>query len=401
MASDSANPPSALLLLPPPPPAVFERFQDAYKPALSAVYTKLAKAINGANHMVVLDIALSIPDFPSLSCQPRVRVFPYLQRFLATLYRLIGVVCTEVNVELDTPGGVDTRLIFIDYDPAKSYFIPQERRPFSHQGPMLDLPSLAASAHCWDSIYYLDNKHGQYQATSFSNYSSASLQSLPAVSDWTLAEPLHFPDDGKQYAAHYSVAVGGTFDHFHIGHKLLLTAAALALEPIREADSNTERLLTVGVTVDELLVNKKYAESLEGWDKRCNSVISFLTAITNFAPPENKPPSVQRVSQPGHEMCVLVKLLPHLSLKLVQLSDPFGPTVTEEDISALVVSQETRKGGDAVNAERAKKGWESLDVLEVDVLFSGTASSTDAEKGFESKISSTELRRRQMNRAKT
>ncbi|RMJ24903.1 pantetheine-phosphate adenylyltransferase family protein [Aspergillus sp. HF37] len=401
MPSDCANPPSALLLFPPPPSADFERFKYAYEPTLSVVYAKLAKAVSGADHMAVLDIALSIPDLLSLSCQSQGRVIPYLQRFLATLYRLIGTICIEENVALDVPGGVDTRVIFVDYDPAQSPSTPKECRPFSQQGPTLDLQSLASSERRWDSVYYMDNKPGQSLATAFNNYSSASLYPLPAVSNWTLSGPGQIPSDDKLHATHCSVAVGGTFDHFHIGHKLLLSAATLALEPIRETGPGSERLLTIGVTVDELLANKKYAECLQDWDERCHSVISFLSAITVFGCPENRAPSIQRVSQPDpNGKYVLVKLGHGLTLKLVPLSDPFGPTVTEEDINTLVVSKETKAGGAAVNAERAKKGWKSLDVFEIDVLSSGNASATDVEKSFESKISSTEIRRRRMNQAK-
>lgn len=397
MPPDRANPPSALLLLPPPPSADFEQFKDAFEPSLSAVYSKVARTVAGADHMAILDIALSIPDLLSLSCQSRGAVFSYLQRFVATLYKLIGLICIEINVELDVPGGVDTRVIFIDYDPAESSSESKECRPFSQQGPTLDVQTLAASERGWDSIYYLDNKSGRSLSAAFSSYTSARTQPVPAVSDWQLSEPLQIPQDKQSYTAHYSVAVGGTFDHFHLGHKLLLTAAALALEPIRDPNSDSERLLTIGVTVDELLVNKKFAECLEGWDERCNSIISFLSAITNFLPPENRSPSAERVSQPDpNAKYVLFRLCPGLILKLAQLSDPFGPTVTEETISALVVSGETLQGGAAVNTEREKKGWKTLDVLEVDVLYSGKATAADVEKSFELKISSTEIRRRRM-----
>jgi phosphopantetheine adenylyltransferase len=200
-------------------------------------------------------------------------------------------------------------------------------------------------------------------------------------------------------SSHYSVAVGGTFDHFHIGHKLLLTATALALEPVEEFDPIRERRLTVGVTGDALLKNKKYAEFLESWDDRCQSTSSFLMAIMDFSLPDKSAPRVERVSQPGpNGHYVLMKVRSGLTLKLVQITDPFGPTITDESIDALVVSGETRAGGAAVNEERAKKGWKSLDVFEIDVLHSGEVPTTDGES-FASKISSTDIRRRRMEMA--
>ena len=65
---------------------------------------------------------------------------------------------------------------------------------------------------------------------------------------------------------------------------------------------------------------------------------------------------------------------------------------------APLLSKETRSGGAAVNDERAKKGWKSLDVFEVDVLESGEAPTSELES-FASKISSTDIRRRRKEMA--
>lgn len=398
MTTDRISRPSALLLLPPPPSPSFEEFQQAYRASLSTVCSKLSQTLAGANRQAVLDIALSMPNALSFSSQNRARVFPYLQRFLATLYKLIGIISAEESIELDVPGGIDIRVFFLDFDPVESSSQPIRT---SRYGPIVDLKSLTNSGREWDSVYYLENKTGRYLATSFSSQSSTTMHPVPAGNDWNRSELSHSPDHMQSSEPHYSVAVGGTFDHFHLGHKLLLTATALTLEPISDTDSNTERVLTIGVTVDELLANKKYAEYLESWDERCNSVASFLIDIIDFAPPESDAPRIQRVSQPGpNGKYTLMKLKSDLSLKLVQLSDPFGPTITEESISALIVSKETSKGGAAVNAERAKKGFKDLDVFEVDLIFSGEASSLDVEKTIESKISSTEIRRRQADLAR-
>ena len=397
MASDRISHPSALLLLPPPPSPTFEEFKEAYRPSLSTVYSKLSQTLSGANRKAVLDIALSIPDLLSFSSQNRARVFPYLQHFLATLYKLIGIISAEENVELDIPGGIDTRVFFLDFSPVESSSQPSQ---ISRWGPIVDLKSLAKSERAWDCVYYLENNPGRNLANSFSCHSSATMLPVPAGTDWSRSELSHAPNHIQSTAPHYSVAVGGTFDHFHLGHKLLLTATAMTLEPVSDTGSDTQRVITIGVTIDELLANKKYAEFLESWDERCNSVASFLIDIIDFVPLENKTPSIQRVSQPGpNGNYILMKLKSDLSLKLVQLSDPFGPTITEESISALVVSKETSKGGAAVNAERAKKGFKDLDIFEVDLIYSGEAAS-DVERTFESKISSTEIRRHQADLAK-
>lgn len=205
------------------------------------------------------------------------------------------------------------------------------------------------------------------------------------------------PKNQELSTPHYSVVVGGTFDHLHVGHKLLLTATALVLEPLEQADTGQERLLTVGVTGDALLVNKKYSEFLESWEERYQRTASFLVSIMDF--PGGRAPQLERTWGTGpNEKSVKMRVRPNLTFNLVEIIDPFGPTITEEGIDALVVSEETRSGGEAVNNKRKDKGWDVLGVFEVDVLQAGGTEAT--ESIIESKISSTDIRRRRMNLAK-
>lgn len=46
---------------------------------------------------------------------------------------------------------------------------------------------------------------------------------------------------------------------------------------------------------------------------------------------------------------------PSLNIKTVAIEDIYGPTTVYPDFECLVVSQETIKGGDMINAERVKK----------------------------------------------
>ena len=55
-----------------------------------------------------------------------------------------------------------------------------------------------------------------------------------------------------------SVCMGGTFDHMHLGHRMLLTYAALF----------TKGTLHCGVAADALLAKKAYAHLLEPFEVR-------------------------------------------------------------------------------------------------------------------------------------
>ncbi|KAI2676771.1 hypothetical protein DTO013E5_4680 [Penicillium roqueforti] len=401
MASDHTNSPSALLLLPPPPAFSFAEVKDAFQPSLVEVYTKLSNALIGSNRTAVLDIALAIPDLLSPSCQPRAKVFAQLQHYLSSVYTLVGAVCAAHKIELDSPGGIDTRVVFVDASENTSAI----QADSSRFGPILDVQSLANSRRRWNYVFYLSNTVGQTLANSFTNsvgsqdreITAASMQAITSKPDWAISDPLLIPDNQHPSTPHYSVVVGGTFDHLHVGHKLLLTAVALALEPLHREQKGR---LTIGVTGDALLVNKKYAEFLESWEERWQSTAAFLTAIMDFSP-EKKSPQIERAFAPGpNGKTVLVRIQPNLAFEFVEISDPFGPTITEENLGAIVVSKETHSGGAAVNEERVKKGWKSLDVFEVDVLQSGEATTATDGEGFESKISSTDIRRRRAHLAK-
>lgn len=61
-------------------------------------------------------------------------------------------------------------------------------------------------------------------------------------------------------------------------------------------------------------------------------------------------------------------LSPSLNLSLPPLQDVFGPTATDRDIKALVVSRETLPGAEAIDAEREKRKFSKLDRFVVEVV---------------------------------
>lgn len=123
-----------------------------------------------------------------------------------------------------------------------------------------------------------------------------------------------------------TVALGGTFDHLHIGHKLLLSVAALC---------TTQRLI-VGVTSTELLAKKKHRAYVEPIATRLAAVRRFLRA---FRAPFGE-----------------------LVLDVVPISDVCGPAGTDPALDLLVVTEETAKGADVIADERRKNGVQPVQV---------------------------------------
>lgn len=146
-------------------------------------------------------------------------------------------------------------------------------------------------------------------------------------------------------------AVGGTFDHLHDGHKILLSLAAYV----------SHTYLIIGITGAGLLKNKKYSEVLELFDQRMKLVIRFIKKLE----------------------------LP-IKYQIYEINDICGPTGFVSDINTLVVSGESIKGGDFVNNYRKDKGFSQLDIIAIKVIGSDTA---DVSNSWQGKLSSTDIRK--------
>jgi pantetheine-phosphate adenylyltransferase len=116
---------------------------------------------------------------------------------------------------------------------------------------------------------------------------------------------------------YHKVAVGGTFDHFHQGHSRLL----------EKAFQLGERVL-IGVTSDEFGGEKG---EIEPCNVRMSNLNTLLKGKSNYL--------------------------------LARLEEPYGPTVEDESIDALVVSQETEPVAKEINHIRRNKGLKPLDII--------------------------------------
>lgn len=395
----------ALLLLPPAPsPPSYAALKAAYHSPLFTVLRELARSPHRAQEPALLEIALPCPHLYGRLDAPRGPLYATTQQLVADLYKLITVTAAKEAIDTEDAEGVDARIILIAYprDGQLKTPPPDSIAEQELQGPAIDISTLARRPRSWDAIYSVESEEGEAVLKRFLSFSKTPQNVshvrggiVPVETPTLDTVPAEAPTDSMN---HLAVAVGGTFDHLHIGHKLLLTMFAFVLGR-RQASTaaSTSSTLTVGITGDALLQNKKYAEHLESWKRRQESVHGFLSSLVYFGSPDDERIHIQEVNDPGpNGHAVHVSYPSGLTIKYVEIWDPFGPTITDKDISALVLSLETRSGGAAVNEKRKEQGWEPLEVFEVAVLDASEDASVD--ETFQSKLSSTEIRRRRGER---
>jgi len=123
------------------------------------------------------------------------------------------------------------------------------------------------------------------------------------------------------------VAMGGTFDIIHKGHlKLLSKAFSISSKVI------------IGLTSDEL-AEKRGKKTLNNYKKRFETLMS--TIKTNF---------------PNH------------AFQISKLDNDFGPAVLEENVQALVVSDETGNQGEILNQLRKEKNLSPVKIVIVPMV---------------------------------
>lgn len=61
---------------------------------------------------------------------------------------------------------------------------------------------------------------------------------------------------------------------------------------------------------------------------------------------------IRPVDERIHVVEEFVKDVSHIKISAVPINDPYGPSIVMPDIKCIVVSEETLKGGEAVNIKR-------------------------------------------------
>jgi cytidyltransferase-like protein len=124
------------------------------------------------------------------------------------------------------------------------------------------------------------------------------------------------------------VAVGGTFDSLHQGHKALLSKA------FEEGET-----VVIGLTSDAFVADMHKPHKTASYSQRCRELSGFLDQFGFTG-----------------------------RFEIVPLKDPIGLTISGKSLDALVVSKETEKTGRIINDKRADAGLPPLAILTVEMV---------------------------------
>lgn len=132
------------------------------------------------------------------------------------------------------------------------------------------------------------------------------------------------------------VALGGTFDPVHDGHRELLR------EAVRRSSGGE---VMVGLTSDELAPKTRpEPREVRPWSERRENLREEIDRLLE-----------EMDGNPVDEADVEIR----------ELEDPFGIASEEPGFDVLVVSPETREGGEKINELRVERGMEPLEIVEV------------------------------------
>ena len=124
------------------------------------------------------------------------------------------------------------------------------------------------------------------------------------------------------------VAIGGTFDALHRGHKILLRTAFRA----------GDRVL-IGLSRNGFARRLVKNHRVDPYPRRKRELVSFL----------KKERLLDRA-------------------KIIPLDDPYGPTINDSTVRALVVSRMTKKMADKINTIRRRRGLKPLPVVSIGMV---------------------------------
>ena len=124
------------------------------------------------------------------------------------------------------------------------------------------------------------------------------------------------------------VAVGGTFDEFHRGHKVLLLKAF-----------EIGKCVLIGLCSDQFVRELGKPHTTASYDERLTELTTFLNDLGVKGRAE-----------------------------IISLDDSYGPTITDKCIEAIVVSEETKSTSNKINERRIKRGLKPLTIVVISMV---------------------------------
>ena len=124
------------------------------------------------------------------------------------------------------------------------------------------------------------------------------------------------------------VGMGGTFDHLHEGHKLLISTAL-----------SLSKNVVIGLTSESLLKKKKYFSKMQSYDERKKAIISYVSQTSDIS-----------------------------RVEIVKLEDPYGPPIHERNYEGIIVSQETYQNALTINEMRERNGFKPMIIVVIPIL---------------------------------
>lgn len=140
------------------------------------------------------------------------------------------------------------------------------------------------------------------------------------------------------------VVVGGTFDLLHDGHKALFEKAL-----------EVGHLLLIGLTTDKMVTKSRKNHKVSTYCERKKSLRKHFDK--------------KKVSN---------------RVKIIPINDPYGPSIKDHDVEAIVVSQESTERAEEINRIRLDRGLQPLKIVTITIILAedgGHISTTRIRRG--------------------
>lgn len=117
------------------------------------------------------------------------------------------------------------------------------------------------------------------------------------------------------------IAVGGTFDHLHDGHKYLLSMSKYYAKKT-----------LIAVTSDSMAKDKPHSARIQPYETRKNAVEQYAKKIG-------------------------------LDYVMTEISDIYGPATDDEELDSIILTDDTFENGKIINRKRKEKGRKELEYI--------------------------------------